>query len=94
MGDIITQILTGTGKVIVVGILLGAGLPLLFSAGIVLQDRGAGGTLRDGTRVQPSSLARVAAWIIFAVITLVIIYGLLFITKDSLGHYLGIHLPI
>jgi hypothetical protein len=88
------EIVSGTLKVLGVGLLLGAGLPLLFSLGIKLQDRGAGGVERDGTVIAPSPGARIAAWAIFAVVTLVILYGLLFITKGSLDHYLGIQLPL
>jgi hypothetical protein len=88
------EIITGTLKVLGVGLLLGAGLPLLFSIGMKLQDRGQGGEERDGTVIAANPVARVGAWVIFAVVALVILYGLLFITKGSLDHYLGIQLPI
>ncbi|MFE5777596.1 hypothetical protein [Brachybacterium sp. NPDC056505] len=88
------EIITGTLKVLGVGLLLGAGLPLLFSIGMKLQDRGQGGEERDGTVIAANPVARVGAWAVFAVVALVILYGLLFITKGSLDHYLGIQLPL
>ncbi|PWH06629.1 hypothetical protein DEO23_06690 [Brachybacterium endophyticum] len=94
MSDEIVEIITGTLRVLGVGLLLGAGLPLLYSVGIRLLDRGEGGTERDGTVLAPHPVARVAAWLIFAVVALAVVYGLLFITKGSLDHYLGIQLPI
>ena len=90
----LASIATSTLSVIVVGILLGAGLPLLFSLGIVLQDRGAGGEHADGSITAPNPAARYASWAFFAVVALVVLYGLLFITKGSISHYLGIELPL
>lgn len=94
MSEEFIEIITGTLKVLGVGLLLGAGLPLLFSLGIKLQDRGEGGEERDGTVIAANPAARVGAWAIFAVVALVILYGLLFITKGSIDHYLGIQLPL
>lgn len=90
----LAAIALSTVKVLVVGILLGAGLPLLFSIGIRLQDLGAGGLRADGTTAAPKPLAKAGAWAIFAVVGLVILYALLFIAKKTIAHYLGIELPI
>lgn len=88
------EILTGTVQVLVVGLLLGAGLPLLFSVGIRLQDVGAGRVAEDGTRLPANTPARYGAWVIFGVVLLAVVYGLLFLTKSSISHYLGIDLPL
>jgi hypothetical protein len=88
------SMVTGTLSVLAVGLLLGAGLPLLFSFGIVLQDKGSGGEHRDGSVTAPNVAAKYAARLIFVVIALVVVYGLLFITKSSISHYLGIELPL
>lgn len=94
MGIDLGSIATSTLSVIAVGILLGAGLPLLFSLGIVLQDRGAGGEHADGTVTAPNAAARYGSWAVFTVVALIVLYGLLFITKSSISHYLGIELPL
>lgn len=87
------SIASSTLSVVVVGVLLGAGLPLLFSLGIVLQDKGAGGEHRDGTITAPNPAARFGAWAIFVAVGLIVLYGLLFLTHKSIDHYLGITLP-
>ncbi len=38
-------------KVLAIGLLLGAGLPAVFAAGLVAYSNGAGGTHADGTTV-------------------------------------------
>lgn len=86
-------IVSSTISVVLVGIVLGAGLPLLFSLGIVLQDKGAGGEHRDGSITPPNPAARIGAWAIFVAVGLIVLYGLLFLTHKSLDHYLGITLP-
>ncbi|MBO1754205.1 hypothetical protein [Allobranchiibius sp. CTAmp26] len=82
-----------TLKVIAVGVVLGAGLPFLFAVGIRLWDQGSGGEHADGTMTAGKPAALTAAYILSAIIALVVIYGVLYITKSSLDHYLGIKLP-
>ena len=50
----LTSIATSTLSVIVVGILLGAGLPLLFSLGIVLQEPLGAGFMSGWKLVMPA----------------------------------------
>lgn len=90
----LSAILHGSLNVLLTGLVLGAGLPLLFSLGIVLADRGAGGEMKDGTVAAPSAAAKHGARAIFALVALIVVYGLLFITRKSLSHYLGIDLPL
>ena len=41
-------------KVLVVGLVLGAGLPAVFALGLVAYSNGAGGTEADGTTTRPT----------------------------------------
>ena len=41
-------------KVLVVGLLLGAGLPAVFAVGLVAYSNGAGGQNDDGTQPRPT----------------------------------------
>ncbi|WP_265445033.1 hypothetical protein [Flexivirga meconopsidis] len=82
----------GTGKVIVAGLLFGAGLPLLFSLGIRLWDIGSGGEHADGTVTAGKPAALYAAYAVFAVVAAAIVIGVLYITQKSIDHYLGIQL--
>lgn len=80
-------------NVIVVGAIFGAGLPLLFAWGVKLWDIGSGGQHADGTITAGSPLAKVSAFAVFALVSLMVIYGVLHITAKSLSHYLGVTLP-
>ena len=45
-------------KVLVIGLLLGAGLPAVFAAGLVAYSNGAGGAHADGTAVAPNPVVK------------------------------------
>jgi hypothetical protein len=90
----ISEIALNTVKVITAGVLLGAGLPALFAVGIRLWDAGGAHTDAAGTTLVAKPAARYAGFAVFGLIGLVVLYGIYFITKASLNHYLGISLPI
>jgi hypothetical protein len=77
-------------RVLLVGIVLGAGLPALFAVGIRLQAVGAGDTEGGPTRRRPALVG--LAWIAFAIVLLVVIAGVLYITRLSIYHYFGVSL--
>lgn len=83
---------TGTYKVIIAGLLFGAGLPLLFSYGIQLWDKGTGGQHADGTVTASKPVALYTAYALFAIVAAAIVTGVLYITRSSIDHYLGIKL--
>lgn len=87
-----TTMADGTAKVIIAGLLFGAGLPLLFTLGIRLWDAGSAEEQPDGTVTAGRPLALIAAYAIFAVVLVAIIVGVLYITQKSIDHYLGIEL--
>lgn len=80
-------------RVLVVGALFGAGLPALFALGMRLNAAGAGDIAADG--VTPSArnpLLTGLGYLLFAIVIAAVIAGVLFITRHSLQHYLGISL--
>lgn len=77
-------------KVLLAGLVFGAGLPAIFAVGIRLQAAGAGETGADGTVTGGNPAARAGAWVAFGVVLLAVIVGILWITRKSLHHYLGI----
>lgn len=87
-----TSIGTDTWKVLVTGLLFGAGLPFLFSIGIRLWDQGSGGEQADGTVTTRNVAALTIASVLFAIIAAAVVTGVLYVTKASIAHYLGIHL--
>lgn len=82
----------GTSKVIVAGLIFGAGLPLLFSLGIRMWDAGTGGEHADGTVTAGKPAALYLACALFALVAAAIVVGVLYITQKSIDHYLGITL--
>lgn len=82
-----------TVKVVLVGIIFGAGLPTLFGIGMRLWDIGEGGEHADGTATPGRPVALIGSYAIFAAVAAVIVYGVLFIAARSIQHYLGITVP-
>ncbi|WP_019971855.1 hypothetical protein [Mycobacterium sp. 141] len=76
-------------KVLVVGLILGAGLPALFASGLVAYSSGAGGTHEDGTVSTPNQALKALGLLLFAVVAAVIVIAILYITKTTIIHHFG-----
>jgi hypothetical protein len=79
-------------KVLVIGLLLGAGLPAVFAAGLVAYSNGAGGTHADGTAVAPNPVVKYAGIALFLFVGWVILTAVLWITRATIIHHTGIDL--
>ena len=79
-------------KVLVVGLLLGAGLPAIFAGGLVAYSRGAGGDGIDRAASAPNPALRILGLLLFAVVTTVIVVSILWITKATISHHFGVNL--
>ena len=80
--------LEGAWKVLTIGLLLGAGLPLVFALGIRSLAWGEGGTATGGhgTAVAtPNPLGRPLAYLCFALVVLAIALGITVIVSSGLG---------
>ena len=92
--DIITTAANAAWKVFLIGVLFGVGLPTIFAIGLRSLSVGTV-TSADGNSVSgktsPAGLA--VAYASFAVVIASIVIGVLFLTKASIKHYLGIELP-
>jgi len=87
--DIIwSDIALAAGRVLLVGALFGAGLPALFALGLRLHAAGAGDL--DGVERRPAFT--VLGYVLFAIVVAAVVTGVLWITRSSLLHYLGISL--
>ncbi|GGB14706.1 hypothetical protein GCM10011492_00460 [Flexivirga endophytica] len=86
------DIVDGTVKVLVAGLLFGAGLPLLFTLGMRLWDAGSVHEDADGTMTLGKHAALWTAYLIFAIVAAAVVVGVLYITHKSIDHYLGIEL--
>lgn len=86
------EMATGTAKVIIAGLIFGAGLPLLYTMGMRLWDTDSDDEQAGGAAVAGKHLSRWTAYAIFAVVVAAVIIGVLYITQKSIDHYLGIEL--
>lgn len=89
--DIIwSDIALAAGRVLLVGALFGAGLPALFALGLRLHAAGAGDVDGSGADRRPAYTA--LGYLLFAIVIAAVVTGVLWITRSSLHHYLGISL--
>lgn len=88
MAEILTDTLSALWKVVVVGLLLGAGLPALFALG--LRSFNAGLTVNADGSVSgtPSAAGRAIAYVIFGVVIAIALFGIVVIVfgKQLFGH--------
>ena len=85
-----------TLKILIAGLLVGAGLPALFALGVRLNAEGVGVTgdggdvTGDGGAVAQRNVALIAiSWLVFALVLVAVIVGILFIARDFIGHHTG-----
>jgi hypothetical protein len=76
-------------KVLVIGLVLGAGLPAVFAFGLVAYSNGAGGTNADGSVQAPNPALKALGLLLFALVTAVIVIAILWITKTTIIHHFG-----
>ena len=79
-------------KVLVVGLLLGAGLPAVFAAGLVAYSRGAGGDRTDGAAYAPNPAPRYFGVLLFVFVGWVIVTAIFWITRTTIIHHFGVDL--
>jgi hypothetical protein len=79
-------------KVLAIGLLLGAGLPAVFAAGLVAYSNGAGGTHADGTAVAPNPIVKYAGIALFVFVGWVIVTAVVWITRGTIIHHTGVDL--
>lgn len=76
--------LEGGFHVLLAGMVLGAGLPLIFSLGIRALSYGVGGDA-DIVDHKPHPVARIIAYLCFAIVIAAILYGIAVIVSHGLG---------
>jgi len=85
--------LEGAWKVLVAGLVLGAGLPLLFALGIRSLAYGAGGEAEvheDGvTGPRPHPIGTIGGYALFAIVILGALLGITFIVASGFGKALS-----
>lgn len=80
--------------VLLAGLFFGAGLPAFYAFGMRLLS-GTTEYTADGSLIEiepPHGVAKVTAYLIFAIIVAIIIFGILWIAKDFILHMTGFNL--
>jgi hypothetical protein len=83
------QYLDAIFKVLVIGLILGAGLPAVFAYGLVAYSKGAGGTEGDGVVHAPNPALKYFGLLLFTLVSAVIVIAILWITKNTIEHHFG-----
>ncbi|MFK4791812.1 hypothetical protein [Microbacterium sp. ZW T5_56] len=78
-------------RVLALGLVFGAGLPALFAVGMRLQSAGSREVNDEAPGARRPSLL-VSGYAIFAIVVLVALAAVLWITRLSIYHYFGISL--
>jgi hypothetical protein len=79
-------------RVLVVGLLLGAGLPALFAVGLVAFSHGAGVSDADGTVHQANPGLKYLGIVLFLFVAWVIVTAIAWITRATVIHWFGVDL--
>ncbi|MGW0036433.1 hypothetical protein [Gordonia sp. NPDC003376] len=82
--------LEAIAKVLIVGLIFGAGLPALFAVGLRLQAAGAGDANADGTLTAPNPALKALAYVLYALVLTAIVFGILWITRQTILYYTDI----
>jgi len=86
------QYLESILRVLIVGLILGAGLPAVFAAGLAAYSRGAGDQGDDGTVSAPNPALKYFGLLLFVFVGWVILTAVCWITRTTVIHHFGIDL--
>ena len=78
-------------KVLVVGLIFGAGLPAVFAGGLVAYSSGAGGVDDNEVTVAPNPVLKALGLLLFALVGAIVLLAILWITKDVIAHHTGVN---
>jgi hypothetical protein len=76
-------------KILLFSMLAGAALPGLFALGLRFHAVGGGQVSTDGSPTQKNPALLAIAWAIYAVVVAVILFALLYISRDFIAHQMG-----
>ena len=76
-------------KVLVFGIVAGAGLPALFAVGVRAQAAGAGTVEGQYLAADRRPALSAIAYVCFALVSIAVVVGVLFVARDFIGEHTG-----
>lgn len=84
--------LEATFKVLLVGLVLGAGLPAVFATGLLAYSFGAGGEEADHVIHKPNPPLKFLGIALFVLVGVVIVAAVAWITRSTVIHHFGLDL--
>ena len=81
--------LQAAGQVLVAAVILGAGLPAMFSVGTRVLAYGNGGTAEVDVDAKPHLLGRVIGIVCFGIVILAVLLGISWIVGTGMGYRLS-----
>lgn len=84
--------LEATFKVLLIGLILGAGLPALFATGLLAYSLGAGGVDEEHAIHEPNALLRYVGIGLFGFVGLVVVGAVAWIARATIFHHFGVDL--
>lgn len=79
-------------RVLIMGLILGGGLPATFAVGVRAFSAGAGGVDADGTMRAANPVLKAIGLALFALVALVITIAILWITRNTIRVHFGVDL--
>jgi ABC-type uncharacterized transport system YnjBCD permease subunit len=79
-------------RVLIVGLILGGGLPATFAVGVRTYVAGVGGVNPDGSVRPANPVLKAVAAALFFLVALVITVAILWITRNTIRHHFGVDL--
>ncbi len=79
-------------KVLLIGLILGAGLPAIFATGMLAYSFGAGGEEADHLMHKPNPPLKYLGIALFLLVAFVIVTAVAWITRATIIHHFGIDL--
>ena len=78
--------------VLLVGLVLGAGLPAVFATGLLAYSYGAGGEEADHLDHKPNPLLKYLGILLFLFVGFVVLTAVAWITRSTIIHHFGVDL--
>jgi hypothetical protein len=78
--------------VLMVGLVLGAGLPAIFASGMLAYSFGAGGEEADHVMHKPNPALKYLGILLFLFVSFVVVTAVAWITRSTIIHHFGIDL--
>lgn len=79
-------------RVLIMGLILGGGLPATFAVGVRAYSAGVGGVEGDGTMRAANPILKAVGVALFALVALVIVVAILWITRNTIRVHFGVDL--